>query len=135
MKTSAGFVIIQDNKILLEHPSNQSWWGTYSIPKGGIEEGETPLQAAIRELEEELDLKIDLDDIREEADGYIDYTEHGDKTYKRVYYFVVEPDEPLEVNKNNLQREEIDWAGFLSKEEAKRRIFWRFKPLLKYLDD
>ena len=49
IQISAGLVIIQNGTILLGHPKNQAWWGTYSIPKGQVEEGEDLLQAAIRE--------------------------------------------------------------------------------------
>lgn len=58
MKESAGLVILYDNKILLAHPTGQRWYGTYSIPKGHIEEGEDRLDAAIRETQEEIGLKF-----------------------------------------------------------------------------
>jgi hypothetical protein len=38
------------------------------------------------------------------------------------------------MTKINLQPEEVDWAGFLDKEEAEKRIFDRFKSILKYLN-
>ena len=59
IKISAGLVIIQDNKILLEHPTNHAWENSYSIPKGEIEEGEDLLECAIRETEEELGIQLD----------------------------------------------------------------------------
>ena len=40
MVISAGLLIIHDNKILLVHPTNAPWYGTFSIPKGEVEEGE-----------------------------------------------------------------------------------------------
>lgn len=43
-------VIIQDGKILLSHELNSGWW---LIPGGGLEEGETPEECVIREVEEE----------------------------------------------------------------------------------
>ena len=133
MKISAGFVIIQMNKILLCHPTGQKWWRTYSIPKGEVEAEETFLEAATREFQEELGIKIDIEYTNEDPDGYIDYTDEDGKIYKRLYYFVVEPGEYLEIDKNKLQKEEIDYAGFLTKEEAEKRIFWRLKSLLAYV--
>lgn len=133
MKIAAGFVIIQDNKILLEHPTGSKWWGTYSIPKGEVEAEETFLEAATREFQEELGIKIDIEYTNEDPDGYIDYTDEDGEIYKRLYYFVVEPGEYLEIDKNKLQKEEIDYAGFLTKEEAEKRIFWRLKSLLAYV--
>jgi len=132
MKISAGFVVIQNNKILLEHPTNSKWKGTLSIPKGEVKEGEKLFDAAIREFQEELGININIDRSNEEPDGYINYTKN-DKIYKRVYYFIVEPEEYIEIDNNKLQKEEVDWAGFLTKQEAEERIFWRFLPLLKHL--
>ena len=43
-------VIVQDGKILLTHELNSGWW---LIPGGGTEEGETPEDCVIREVEEE----------------------------------------------------------------------------------
>ena len=50
-KTSAGLAIIYDNKILLAHTTSRGWYGSYGIPKGGIDKGESKLDAAIREAE------------------------------------------------------------------------------------
>ncbi|MCR5685483.1 MAG: serine hydrolase [Lachnospiraceae bacterium] len=43
-------IIVQDGKILLTHELNSGWW---LIPGGGMEEGETPEECVIREVEEE----------------------------------------------------------------------------------
>lgn len=52
MKTSCGFVIYceDSNEILLGKETNSNSW---SIPKGGKEDGENSLEAALRELYEE----------------------------------------------------------------------------------
>ena len=130
---SSGLVIIYDNKILLEHPTGQKWFSTYSIPKGHIEEGEDHLSAALRETEEELGIKFTADQFDPHDKGYINYTDADGNIYKKVYFYVIRLDAPINIDKTKLQKEEIDWAGFLSKEEAEKRIFWRFKPLLVYL--
>jgi predicted NUDIX family NTP pyrophosphohydrolase len=50
---------------LLVHPGGPFWMnkdaGAWSIPKGGMEEGESMLDAAKRELEEETGMKTDGD--------------------------------------------------------------------------
>lgn len=58
-RARAGAVIIHENKLLTYHFKNekQQYW---RIPGGGIETGETPQQAAVRELREELGLHITL---------------------------------------------------------------------------
>jgi predicted NUDIX family NTP pyrophosphohydrolase len=61
MKQSAGILLYRDAagrlEVLLVHPGGPFWAkkdaGAWSLPKGGIEEGEEPLAAALREFEEE----------------------------------------------------------------------------------
>jgi len=133
MTISSGLVVIYDNKILLAHPTGQKWYGTYSIPKGHVEGDESYLSAAIRETEEELGIKFEEKQIEPNSEGYINYKDENGTIYKRVYFYIVELDKELQIDNTKLQRDEIDWAGFLSKSEAEKRIFWRFKPLLVYL--
>jgi len=133
IKISAGLLVIQDNKMLLVHPTNSPWWGTYSIPKGGVDKKEDALSAAIRETYEETGIKIKEKHISTINNGHIDYTDDKGKVYKRVYYFVAYPKKPITKDMFKPQLEEVDWAGFLSRDEAQKRIFGRFKPLLKFL--
>lgn len=131
LNLAAGFVIIQNNKILLVHPTNSKWKGTFSFPKGHLEKGENFLDAAIRETKEETGVEIDTKDITS-GPHFIDYVKK-DKIYKRVYYYVVYPSIPISKKDFKLQKKEVDWAGFLSKKEAKKKILWRLKEILKYL--
>jgi 8-oxo-dGTP diphosphatase len=56
--------IIDNGKILLSRRKDTGWMdGLLCIPGGHIEKGETPRQAAQRELKEELDLDIKIDDL------------------------------------------------------------------------
>ena len=58
----AGVAIVYDAKILLVHPANGSWVKPImGIPKGGIEEGEDLLHAALRELKEETGIDLSAD--------------------------------------------------------------------------
>jgi predicted NUDIX family NTP pyrophosphohydrolase len=60
-KESAGLVLFRRGngtvEVLLAHPGGPFWkdrdTGAWTIPKGGIHEGEDPLQTAIREFTEE----------------------------------------------------------------------------------
>ena len=136
MKISAGIVLIKDNKILLCHPTNARWNGTYSIPKGGLERGESNISAAIRETSEEVGILISEHLIPHmlKKERYIDYQDKKGKVYKRVYYYVVEVDAyPDVLPKEQLQLEEVDWSGFLDYETAQKKIFWRFKPILELI--
>jgi len=61
MLIGAGVVIFdEDGKVLIMlRPQTVSWApGKWALPGGHIEEGETPLEAAVREVEEESELKI-----------------------------------------------------------------------------
>lgn len=128
---AAGLVVLKDDEILLVHSTN-SPWNQLGIPKGHVEEGEDLLDAAIRETEEEIGIRISRDEIEDrEPRNFVDYTDKRGKLYKRVYYFVARPNRP--VGNFKLQLKEVDWAGFVPKKEAKKKIFWRFKELLELL--
>lgn len=66
---SAGILLFRRDdgevRFLLVHPGGPFWAkkdaGAWSIPKGGIEDGEEPRACAIRELEEELGAAPELD--------------------------------------------------------------------------
>ena len=134
MTVSAGLLIIQDNKILLAHPTRAPWYGSYTIPKGKVEEGESYLDTAIRETKEEIGIDIDKNDIDIDSVDVIDYTDKNNRVYKKVYYFLVIPKNEIIIDKNNLDKKEVNWAGFLDKNEAMTRIFWRFGDMLLYLE-
>lgn len=130
---SSGLVIIQDNKILLVHPSNSPWWGTYSIPKGHVDKNENIYDAAIRETYEETGINIKDFKYSQGESGVINYDDEKGNIYKKVHYFVIYPSEPITNFVFTPQLKEVDWIGFLSNSEAEKRIFGRFKPLLKYI--
>lgn len=67
-KGRAQCLVIKDNKILLvKHRHKGDEW--YCLPGGGIERGETPEQAAIRELQEECNV---LGTIIKKTSEYVD---------------------------------------------------------------
>ena len=59
---SCGFIIINNDKLLACHATGRPYKNGWDISKGHIEDGETPLEAAKRELYEESgasDFKIE----------------------------------------------------------------------------
>jgi ADP-ribose pyrophosphatase YjhB (NUDIX family) len=135
IKLTAGLAIIQNGTILLGHPTGSKWYGTYSIPKGEVKEGEDLLTAAIRETHEEVGLDIDPKDVPDTEPKYVDYKDKSGKVYKRVYYFIVKPSTPISSDALVPDKKEIDWAGFILKNKAEERIFWRLKPILDEIEE
>jgi 8-oxo-dGTP pyrophosphatase MutT (NUDIX family) len=139
MKKSAGVIIILNNtKILLSHATNARWEKTFSFPKGGIEKDEKKKDAAIRELAEETSIMITKEQISNPDDAIIvNYIDKEGVNYKRLYLYTVYIEDISEIGLEseivpieNLQADELDWCGFLTKEEAKDKIFNRVEHLL-----
>lgn len=130
MVHSAGLAIIyKKNKILLVHPTNAKWMGSYSIPKGHVELGETALEAAIRETKEEIGVEFYINSaFSVERELY--YTKNkAEKPWKKLSYFIIHIDDLSQIGltseiipKEQLQSIEVDWAGFVSFSEATRRL-------------
>lgn len=134
MKISAGLLIIKDNKILLGHPTRQKWFNTFTIPKGKLEEGETILDAAIRETHEEVGILIDKSLINENEQYIVEYKKENGNCYKKIYYYIVNVNDYDDIiDEKQLQLSEIDYAAFYTKEDAENKIFWRIKELLNHL--
>ena len=134
MKKSAGVIIILNKtKIMLSHATNARWEKTFSFPKGGIEKDEKKKDAAIRELAEETSIVITKEQISNPDEPIIvNYINKEGINYKRLYLYTVYIEDISEVGLEteivpieNLQIEELDWCGFLTKEEAQDKIFSR----------
>ena len=142
MKISAGTCILYNNKILFCHPTNGSWVGTYSPAKGGVDEGERIIDAAIRETKEEVGIIITETQISNPNNPIeIIYYNKKKEIHKTVYLFTVKINNLSEIGLTSeivpteqLQMEEVDWAGFLNAEQIKEKSFHRFLPLLELLE-
>jgi ADP-ribose pyrophosphatase YjhB (NUDIX family) len=137
MKISAGIIIKWKEKILLCHPTGKSWTNTFTPPKGGINPGEEIKDAAVRETLEETGITINSSQLVEEP-ILIEYHSEKNKIYKNVWLYTLVINELSEIGltsdvvpKEQLQKEELDWAGFLSQEEAETKLFWRYKSIFR----
>lgn len=127
---SAGIAIVytpantQKPMILLVHPTNGSWVKPImGIPKGKMEDGESPEEAAFRETFEETGLQIRHDQVEPAIQTAEVWS--GTKFKNNIHYLVCRISDlseigltSLRVPKENLQLEELDWAGFMDIQEA-----------------
>lgn len=58
--TSCGVVITNGDELVLGHVTRGKWW---DLPKGGMNSGESFLQTAVRELQEETGLVVQESDL------------------------------------------------------------------------
>ena len=105
---AAGGIVIDSNKVLLvrnrksEYVDDpKSFWG---FPKGHMEEGETPKDAAKREVSEETGFVVELSDEKPLAESRYEILVNKEKVKKTVWFFKMnvvkafdsEPDDEIE---------------------------------------
>jgi predicted NUDIX family NTP pyrophosphohydrolase len=137
-KTSAGILLYRGEgdslEILLVHPGGPFWAkkdeGSWSIPKGELEEGEESRTCALREMEEEIGSSLDLT-----PEQLSELGEVRQKSGKIVQGWAAQGDfDPSTLRSNTFamewpprsgkQREfpEVDRAEWLSPEQARLKI-------------
>ena len=97
MNERAGAIIIKDNKILLIRRIKKDWLVPHSLgegggeywvfPGGGVEAGETPEQAMVREIQEELSL--DVTEYKLLFEMFNDFTMNEKYPPRHEYYYLV----------------------------------------------
>lgn len=102
----AGCCLIAEGKylILKRHPKKPQGL-TWGLPSGKLEKGETPLQAIIREVDEEIGVKLREKDLK-----YTDqfYVEHPDLHFCYHLYYVEFP-QKIEFDLNLAEHTEARW--------------------------
>jgi predicted NUDIX family NTP pyrophosphohydrolase len=135
---SAGILLFRRTEealeVLLVHPGGPYWakkdLGAWSIPKGLVEEGEEPLQCALRELEEELGSPFAF-----AAEELVELGSVRQKAGKVVHCWAAEADfDPATLRSNSfsiewpprsgVEREfpEVDRAEWFGLEQARGKI-------------
>ena len=138
MKVSAGIALLWEDRILLAHAKNAPWFRSYTPPKGGVEEGEELIDAAVREFYEEVGISVEKSKLQEPIE--VPYIDNKGKTYKRVILFPYRIESVNEVGleddkvpSHQLQVEEVDEARFMDAEEFKTKVLPRYYEPLKNL--
>ena len=101
---SCGCVIVENDKVLLILQQNDAYWG---FPKGHVENGETEIQTAKREVKEEVGLDVEIDENKRYVTNYIVRNEI-DKT--SVFYTATTTGG--ELIKQDSEIKEVKWCTF-----------------------
>lgn len=110
---AVGVVFIQnrEGKFLIQKTS-ESKGGEYSSTGGHINYGETPKESILREIEEELGVKVDSSKLHEL--GFL----HFDKPIRFLFYL----QDDININDIKVQDEEVDYVEYLNIEEIQQLI-------------
>lgn len=146
MKKSAGILLYRVVKggpqVMLVHPGGPFWAkkdeASWSIPKGELDEGEDPLEAARREFHEETGVLLNGD--------FISLTSVKQKSGKLVLAWAFEGDLDVSKIRSNVfemewpprsgrkqQFPEIDKGAWLTLDEARKKIIQGQSPILDEL--
>ena len=86
---SAGGVVSRAGKVLLVRVCNLKGEKVWTFPKGHLDEGETPLQAALREVEEETGWRCRK--LKSLLTVRYNFERTGRPVAKRVRWYLMEP--------------------------------------------
>ncbi len=109
-KSCGCIVINDDNEILLIHHNKGHW----DFPKGHVEEGETEVQTAIREVKEETNIDVEVD----QKYRYVTKYSPKEDVIKEVVYFLAKNI----TNNQTPQLEEVSEVKWFTFEEAVEMI-------------
>jgi len=116
-KFSSGGVIYDKGKYLTIVWGSE---GTTELPKGTIEEGETPEETCVREVLEETGYNVKIVKYLDESTFTFDW--HDGKTYKKtVYYYLLERADELAPEPQRLEHEDFE-NQWLSADEAYKAL-------------
>ena len=91
---AAGGIVLLEDKILLvknkkdsSSSSGEPWWG---YPKGHLEEGEKPSEAAVREVFEETGFEVKIMNTKPIAESRYEIEHSGEILQKTVWFYQME---------------------------------------------
>ena len=132
---AAGGIVLTEEKILLvknkkgdSSKDTEPWWG---YPKGHLEEGEKPSEAAVREVFEETGFEVKIVNSKPIAESRYEIERNGEKFQKTVWFYEMEvieafknePDDEIE----EIALENFDNAlGLLTHDEDRKILKYVF---------
>ena len=144
---SAGILLFRQRngavEVLLGHPGGPFWRnkdeGAWMIPKGAIEEGEAPAEAALREFEEEMGTRLPavpfkLTTIRQTGGKIVEvFAVEGDLDASAVTSTTFSMEWPPRSGQRQ-DYPELDRAEWMSLGDARRRMLRSQVPILDALE-
>lgn len=130
---AAGGIVFYNNLIVIVknkrhgEDSDNSFWG---YPKGHLEDGEKPSDAALREVYEETGFKVKLANDTPIAESRYEITLENEVINKTVWFYEMEVIKAFDKEPDN----EIDELAVLGYEDALKLLtFKEDKKILKYV--
>jgi len=130
---AAGGIVFYNNLIVIvknkrhDEDSDNSFWG---YPKGHLEDGEKPSDAALREVYEETGFKVKLANDTPIAESRYEITLENEVINKTVWFYEMEVIKAFDKEPDN----EIDELAVLGYEDALKLLtFEEDKKILKYV--
>jgi bis(5'-nucleosidyl)-tetraphosphatase len=118
---SCGCIVVHDNKVLMVRQNN----GVFGFPKGHVEFGESEVETAKREVKEETNVDVEINN---ENRFVISYMANKD-VFKQVTYFLAKPIDDFKVLRQEKEIYEINWIDI---EEVETKLhFNNVKKLWK----
>jgi bis(5'-nucleosidyl)-tetraphosphatase len=130
---AAGGIVFYDNSIIIVKNKrrdiglNKSFWG---FPKGHLEDGEKPAEAAVREVYEETGFKVKLNSDKPIAESRYDINLEDGVIHKTVWFYEMKVINAFEKEPDN----EIEELAIVNYDEAINLLTFREdKKILKYV--
>lgn len=121
VQVAGGIIVSPSFKVAIVNQFGNSW----SLPKGHIEEGESPLQAALREIEEETGLPPSALTLRSSLGSYVrsrislDGKSFEEDSLRELHMFLFRTDEEGRLTPQDPDNPEAHW---MTPEEAVSRL-------------
>lgn len=101
LNVAAGLIIKPDKTILIaQRPKDKAWSGWWELPGGKIEPSESPYQALIRELKEELGIQVTY------AVPWVNYKHEYPKAVVNLYFYRVYE---WQGQASGIENQELQW--------------------------